>query len=271
MRWPRGFPCDRVPVVTETDRISITSLAERPSLTDRVYEIQHAWPDFLAHDVIGSALLGRAGVVEYFPEHCVVATDGDRVVARGLSVPFDAARDGREELPDQGWDRVLAWAFEDRREGRTGTTVSALEITVDTGHLGRGLSSRMLDALRETAARQGHDTLLAPVRPTAKHLEPRVPMAEYARRGRDDGLPADPWLRVHVRAGGTVEKVAPASMTVSGSLAQWRRWTGLPFDRDGDVEVPGALVPVHCSLAHDRAVYVEPNVWVRHGTAPHRA
>lgn len=61
-------------------------------------------------------------------------------------------------------------------------------------------------------------------------------------------------------------KVAPASMTVSGTLAQWRRWTGLPFDRDGAVEVPGALVPVHCDTAHDHAVYVEPNVWVRHGT-----
>ena len=53
-------------------------------------------------------------------------------------------------------------------------------------------------------------------------------------------------------------------MTIVGSLAEWRAWTGLPFDQDGDVEVPQALVPVHCSLAHDYAVYVEPNVWVRH-------
>ena len=49
-----------------------------------------------------------------------------------------------------------------------------------------------------------------------------------------------------------------------GSLAQWREWTGLPFDRTGDVIVPGALVPVHCDAEHDHAVYVEPNVWVKH-------
>ncbi|XVQ14102.1 hypothetical protein ACQP1W_16645 [Spirillospora sp. CA-255316] len=91
-------------------------------------------------------------------------------------------------------------------------------------------------------------------------------MGAYIRRTRDDGLPSDPWLRTHVRAGGVIEKVAPASMTISGSLGQWRRWTGLPFDRDGEVEVPGALVPVHCDTAHDHAVYVEPNVWVRHKT-----
>src|SRR5690606_37204957 len=137
-------------------------------------------------------------------------------------------------------------------------------ITVDTAYLGRGLSYRMLAALRDAARRQGHEVLLAPVRPTAKHLEPRVGMTDYVRRRGDDGFPADPWLRVHVKAGGTIRRVAPASMTVSGSLDQWRRWTGLPFDRDGDTDVPGALVPVHCDTARDRAVYVEPNVCVRH-------
>ncbi len=55
-------------------------------------------------------------------------------------------------------------------------------------------------------------------------------------------------------------------MTVSGPLDRWREWTGLPFDTEGPVEVAGALVPVHCSPAHGYAVYVEPNVWVRHRT-----
>ncbi|MGW3492972.1 N-acetyltransferase [Streptomyces sp. NPDC001020] len=231
-------------------------------MASRIYEIAETWPAFIPHDPVASALLSR--VVEEFPQYCVVATDGDRVVARGLSVPFNAEFDGREETPDKGWDQVLVWAFRDQRHGRSLTTVSTLEITVDTEYLGRGLSYRMLGALRDAAARQGHNVLLAPVRPTAKHLEPRVSMADYIRRQRDDGLPADPWLRVHVKAGGSIAKVASASMAVSGSLAQWRQWTGLPFDSTGDIDVPGALVPVHCDTAHDHASYVEPNVWIRH-------
>lgn len=55
-------------------------------------------------------------------------------------------------------------------------------------------------------------------------------------------------------------------MTISGSLDQWREWTDLPFDADGPVIVPGGLVPVQCSIEDDMAVYVEPNVWVRHET-----
>ncbi|MFI9025724.1 N-acetyltransferase [Streptomyces sp. NPDC053560] len=255
--------------MTDIDDIRITPLTERPSLGARVYEIAETWPAFTAHEPVVGALLSR--VLVEFPEYCVVATDGDRIVARGLAVPFDAAGEGRTAAPEQGWDRVLGWAFEDRRHGRAPTAASALEITVDTAYLGRGLSYRMLAALRDAAVRQGHDVLMAPVRPNAKHLEPRVPMAEYVGRRRTDGLPADPWLRVHVKAGGTIERIAPASMTVGGSLAQWRQWTGLPFDRDGDVDVPGALTPVHCDTAQNHAVYVEPNVWVRHDLRPRPA
>jgi hypothetical protein len=53
-------------------------------------------------------------------------------------------------------------------------------------------------------------------------------------------------------------------MTIPGTLAQWRAWTGLPFDTSGSVDVPGALVPVMCAAEHDVAVYVEPNIWVHH-------
>ncbi|MFD7031621.1 N-acetyltransferase [Streptomyces sp. NPDC059917] len=248
------------------DGLEISTLAERPELTGRLYEIADDWPAFIPYEPVAGALLSR--VAEEFPQYCVVATDGDRVVARGFGVPFDAASDGREEMPDQGWDRVLVWAMRDRRGGAAVTAASALEITVDREYLGRGLSHRMLAALRGAAGAQGHRDFLAPVRPNAKHLRPHLPMAEYVRLVREDGLPQDPWLRVHVRAGGVIERIAPASMTVSGSLDQWRRWTGLPLDRDGAVEVPGALVPLRCDAAHGYAVYVEPNVWVRHGTGP---
>jgi hypothetical protein len=53
-------------------------------------------------------------------------------------------------------------------------------------------------------------------------------------------------------------------MTITGTLAEWRKWTDLAFDTDGPLEVPGALVPVQVSTVHDHAVYIEPNVWVRH-------
>jgi GNAT superfamily N-acetyltransferase len=243
--------------------LTISTLAERPELVDRVYEVEDTWPAFMAGDALANALFHR--VAQDFPEFCVLATDEDGVpVARGRGIPFRFGAEDRLELPAGGWDRVLVWAYNDRLSGAQVNTASALEIMIAPGHLGTGLSYRMLAALKDAAARQGIDTLVAPVRPNEKHRSPHVAMDDYITLVRTDGLPCDAWLRVHVRAGAVIEKVAPASMVIADSLAQWRAWTGLPFDSDGEVVVPGALVPVSCNVRHDHAVYVEPNVWVRH-------
>ncbi len=101
------------------------------------------------------------------------------------------------------------------------------------------------------------------MRPSAKHLEPATPMSEYAYRVREpDGLPAD--CCGCTCAGGVIEKVAPASMTVSASPAEWRSGPGSPSTRAGAAE--RLRVWCRCTVCSERdlAAYVEPNVWVRH-------
>ncbi|WP_327066121.1 N-acetyltransferase [Kitasatospora sp. NBC_01250] len=243
--------------------VKITTLADRPEL-QAALSFPDNWPEFILADPVGRAFFGQLNDV--FPEFTIVATNpAGAVVAVGHSVPFALRQPERAGLPPGGWDEVLLWAFRDRRLGTGPDTVSAIDVTVHTDWLGHGLSALMLAAMRENARSRGFAELVAPVRPTGKHLEPATAMAEYAFRTRpSDGLPADPWLRTHVRAGGVIDSIAPCSMTVAGPLAQWRAWTGLPFDTPGPVIVPGALVPVHCMPDADAAVYTEPNVWVRH-------
>lgn len=245
--------------------IVITTIAERPEYIGREYEIEADWPDFIHHDRLANALLNQ--VMVEFPEFCAIATVDDAPVARARAIPFDATGVGRELFPDGGWDIVQLWGFEDKRSGGVPTAASALEIAIDKAHLGSGLSYRMLSAMREAVAVQGISTLVAPIRPTAKHLEPHLPIGDYLKLTRDDGMPADPWLRVHVRAGGIPVGVTRTAMVIAGSLEEWRAWTGLPFDRSGDVVVPGALVPVHCDVTHEHAAYVEPGIWIRHDLA----
>ncbi|WP_415952549.1 N-acetyltransferase [Streptomyces sp. KLOTTS4A1] len=244
--------------------ITVSTLAERPHLKGAMDSMPETWHEFVRNDLIGWSHYPR--IADELPEYTFVATDADgTVVAKAMSVPFALGIPARGELPAGGWGRVLQWAFSDLKYGRTPDTVSAIEISVADGQQGRGLSYTMLGAMRDNARARGFAEVVAPVRPNAKHLEPRTPIDEYAFRVREeDGLPADPWLRVHVRAGGVIARVAPTSMCVTGTLDQWRAWTGEPFDEAGEIEVPGALVPVHCVPERDYAVYVEPNVWVRH-------
>ncbi|MEV0176513.1 N-acetyltransferase [Streptomyces sp. NPDC050803] len=241
----------------------VASLAQRPEMFERVVAMESSWPEPVTNDHVGNAHYGR--IATELPEY-VQFTEDERgeIVAHAYSVPFALAVEGRGTLPARGWDEVLVWAFSDLRHGVRPDTVSAISVTVAPHAQGLGLSGLMLSAMRDNARARGFREVVAPVRPNAKHLEPHTPIEEYARRVRPDGLPHDPWLRVHARAGAVIDSVAPASMTVSGSLEQWRGWTGLPFDTAGDVEVPGALVPVRCEPERGYAVYVEPNVWMRH-------
>jgi GNAT superfamily N-acetyltransferase len=239
--------------------VEVVSIAERPELAPAAATLGLSWPVFMQQDTT-AAMLGLLG---RFPAHQLVLLADGSPVARAHSVPFHW--DGEPaSLPDTGWDEVLGRGVSGAEHGRPATAVSALEIAIVPEWQSRGLSPVLVRALRDAAAAAGYADLVAPVRPSQKAAEPALPMAEYVRRSRPDGLPADPWLRVHARLGATVIKVCPASMVVAGSLAQWREWTGLPFDRDEPVTVPGALAPVHVSLAHDHAVYVEANVWMRH-------
>ena len=243
--------------------LAVVTLHDRPDLLEAALALGGVGAEFLQHDPVGS--LARARLLRHrWPQHFAVVLEGDTAVARAVSIPFWMGGEGREELPDHGWDGILLWAAEDALHGRTPNCVAALDIQVDESRRGEGLSRQALAAMTEVAGRHGFTELVAPLRPAGKAAEPRTAMADYARRVRDDGLPEDPWLRVHVRAGAQIVKVAPFSMTVSATLGRWRSWTGLPFDADGPVDVEGGLAPVLVSQAADLGVYVEPNVWVRH-------
>jgi GNAT superfamily N-acetyltransferase len=246
--------------------LTISTLGDRPDLAAAMWAMPSSWPEFMRHDPIGGLFYGN--VETRFSEFVLVAhDDAGEVVACAYSVPFVL---GDNALPDNGWDCVIRNGLLASIHGKQPDAISAVEIAVRPDWQGRAVSRDMLAAMCANAARLGFPTLVAPVRPNGK-TDAHEPMTTYASRVREDGLPADPWLRVHVRAGGRIEKVAPRSMVVPGTLDEWRDWTGLPFDRTGPVLVPQALTPVHCDVEHGVATYVEPNVWVVHRTAKRRS
>ncbi len=251
--------------------LKIVRFSERPDLAASLSQadLDSVWPEMMRHDATANLYFAPERMARFL-DFAFLAYDDARpgvMMARGYSVPFCLGPQfERPALPDDGWDRAILWADRDAFAGRKPNAITALEITLHPTVAGTGFSSLMIAAMRENAARLGFTSLYAPVRPNRKHLEPHRPMADYACATREDGLPIDPWLRVHARAGARIVKIAPTSMTVAGTLAEWRAWTGLPFDRDGELVVPGALNPVHVSLAQDYAVYVEPNVWMEHRT-----
>jgi len=218
-------------------------------------------PEFMHHDASVNRRWGE--LFDLFAGFQVaVCDDKDRVVATGNSVPlfWDGSLKG---LPD-GVGATVERGAGDHEAGRAPTVVSALLAKVDPAHRGRGLSGVVLRAMKEVAAEMGLAALIAPVRPTLKDRYPLTPMERYWRWERGDGLPFDPWLRVHRRLGAKLLRVAPRSMTVTGTVGEWENWTGMRFPESGPYVVPGALCPVRINVERDLGSYEEPNVWMRH-------
>ena len=227
-----------------------------------MWDLPSPWPTFMQQDVIADFCYDLMPV--RYPEYQVLAVDGDSVRARVNAVPY-AWSGVDEDLPENGWDYALGMAFRPEMPAAA-TAVCLIEARIHPDIAGAGLGSDLVRAARDNAAALGYAHLLAPIRPTRKHLEPDTPIEEYVRRNRPDGTPFDPWLRSHLRLGGRLARICHSAMTIAGSLAEWRTWTGLALDTSGTVHVAGALNPVHVSVENDYAVYVEPNIWIVHRT-----
>ena len=236
--------------------MQVFTYAERPDLAARTGEVEDTMAPFMGFGEV--ALRYGHRLRPELPELQLVLWDeeNDVVVGHGRTIPARVA----EGLPGGIDDMLEAWFGPGERPEPD--VLSAAVAVVDRKRQGERLSSRLIEAMRDLARQHGFPALIAPVRPTWKERYPLIPMERYARWTRDDGLPFDPWLRVHARLGAELVEVCPASMRIEGAVEEWEQWTGLAFPDDGDYVVPGALVPVRVS--DGRGVYVEPNVWMRH-------
>ena len=238
--------------------------AERTGSQPHAEGLEGAWPAFMYHDPVLNELFGR--VIEEYPEFQFYAWDDEREEVVGVGNAIPGSWDGEvATLPERGLDAFVEAGFV---EGRPETNVlCALQILIDPEHRGQGLSRRMIERMGEIGRDNGLAPLIAPVRPSLKHRYPLAPMERYVTWRRDDGALVDPWLRTHERLGAEIVKVAPESMRIPGTVADWEAWTELSFPETGSYVVPGALVPVEIDRERDEGVYLEPNVWMVHGAA----
>jgi len=106
---------------------------------------------------------------------------------------------------------------------------------------GRGLAGETLLALRRAALESGLSRVVAPVRPTTKARYPLTPIETFMRWRRADGTALDPWIRTHERLDAEILAAAPVSQTMTGTVAQWEKWTGLALPESGEYVIPDGL------------------------------
>jgi hypothetical protein len=244
-------------------KLRAVTAAERPDLWKRSdEEITGVWPEYNVHGDVLNEYWSR--LEDEFADFQFVLHDeeSDVVLAQGHTIP--CAWDGTVAGLPAGIDGLVVDAFRLREAGEAPNTLSALAIEIPPAHQRQRLSEPMLGAMREIAARHELGELIAPLRPTWKERYPLTPIERYAAWTREDGLPFDPWIRLHVRLGGEILGPVARSLRITGTLAEWEEWTGLPLPESGSYVFPQGLAPLEVDHEGNRAEYWEPNVWVRH-------
>ncbi len=240
--------------------MNVVRYADRADLLARRFEelAQPTFPAYMNENEPGNLYWDR--LYTEFPDFQVALVEGEDLLAEAhaVSLPWDGTL---EDLPS-GWDDGFVRGM---TSDRPHTALMAIAISVSPAHQGRQLSSRMLGTFVENARAAGLGSVIAPVRPTWKERYPLVPIERYAGWRRSDGSHFDPWLRIHELVGGEILALAPESMTIRGTPAEWEEWTGMPFPEDGDYVFPGCLAPV--TFVDGIGTHVEPNVWVLHRVA----
>ncbi len=105
-----------------------------------------------------------------------------------------------------------------------------MAVVISKKHLGKGISSKIINNLKKLAKSYAYSNLIFPVRPTLKSQYPTISMDDYIN-WKKDNLPFDPWLRVHIKIGAEILKVANPSMKVRGTVSDWQRKDGYAFRR----------------------------------------
>jgi GNAT superfamily N-acetyltransferase len=248
------MPESHFEMITPVDRSDYRNLVA--PVTDAV------WPEFMLHDPVSNEYWDSL-FMDFAEYQFALLIREHGAVALANSAPLYWT-EPVEALPDDGWDWALVKSAADYSADLTPTVLCGLQISVAPDFQGHGLSRIMLTSMVDLARRKGLSAVVIPVRPSFKSQYPLTPIDRYIQWQRDDGLPFDPWLRVHVRNGGCIVKSCSEAMKIRGSVAEWEEWTGMRFFDSGDYIVPGALTPVRIDLEQDSGLYVEPNVWVVH-------
>ncbi len=234
--------------------------SESPDLWARSGEITNeVWPEYNQHGDVTNAYWQY--LFDRFPAYQFVLYE-DEVLGEGHTGPcrWNGTPDGLGE----GIDAMIVAAFQAHEAHETPNALCALAAEIRPQFQGRGLARRVIDAMAELARDAGLAHLIAPVRPSFKDRYPITPIERYVTWINEAGESFDPWIRVHLRRGGRIVKPVAHSLRITGTVAEWERWTGMRFPADGAYTFPAGLAPVEIDRQADVGSYWEPNVWIVH-------
>lgn len=220
------------------------------------------WPEFILQDKVNIKYWEDLYVE--FPLYQFFLTDQQEVVGNGNCVPLSLTAEEVSHLPEGGWDWALERAFLDKKAGKKPNTLCVLQLGINKGYQGQGVSDTLVRFMKAIAKEQQFTQFIAPIRPHGKQQYPLQTMENYVSWTNAEGLPFDSWIQTHCKNGAQIDKICAKARQVEGTVQQWERWTKQSFQSSGKYIVDFALNPIEIDLEHNIGRYTEPHVWMKY-------
>jgi len=217
-----------------------------------------SYPDFINYSAAISNYWEK--MERYFPEWQLFFFLENTLIGCMNTIPINYSS-SLEDLPQEGWDWLLEKGTRDYEAGKNPTCLGGIQINVLKPFRGNGYSKQILKAGKEKFSLSRLDYFILPIRPTRKHLYPKLSMQEYLSWKVDDKL-FDPWIRTHMNAGAQLLHVCSRSMQVSGDVKFWEQRLQKEITTSRYIHFPGAINSIHVNLEKDIGIYEEDNIWI---------
>ena len=240
--------------------ISFVKLTERPDLKERMQALElEAYPAFFEGQSTYYEAMERLGDAVSHLKLAVIDRN-DQLLAGAEAVAL--TWNGNDEDLPEGYDASLQRAITVKENGIQPDTICLVNLMVSEAARGRRLTVKLMQAFWNTDPGFKPHALIGNIRGALKHEHPATPLSEYIAWTNDDGKPYDPWIRSFLDAGARLGPVVDETLTITSSLENWSRWTGMEFSKNGDYIIPMGLAPLRVDCERDEGRYVEPGVWI---------
>ena len=163
----------------------IEKLSDNKKLVDVINKLHsEPWPAFLSEDSSVKKYWQR--LYQVYPEYQLLFRINSEYIGVANSAPI-YWNGSIDNLPS-GFGEAIEIIIE---ENEKPNTLCGLAVVISKEHLGKGISSKIINNLKKLAKLHGYSNLIFPVRPTFKSQYPTISMDSYIS-WKKDNLPFDP-------------------------------------------------------------------------------
>src|SRR5699024_9461474 len=159
----------------------------------------------------------------------------------------------KASLPE-GWDKAVEEGILDFQKNIQPNSLSALSIVIHPECRGQVLSERLGNDMKSLAIKSRFNNMVDRVRIYLISMYPLIPIEEYIELKSIAGTPFHPWIRIHIKAGASIIKVAEKSMVIPASIKEWEEWTGMKLLSSGSYVINEGLVPLEVDMSANKGV-----------------